>query len=233
MCNRKGDTMGIDAMMEVRLARVVERSQVRRWAWELARLFGAHSGPGNANVVRVDREETPWVCRALELTTPEREVVYPYPPEPTMGTLIKVNLIERYYGPGYERGDGHFLILCAQWLEAVTSEWGGKVYYGGDSGGAEEMKLFDGPARARMWRHLLKFPPYHTAGGSPFSRHAPKCAFCEQPMGHYLSSGDEKGYSCPVCEEHVIVRGGKVISGPTFGDWPVPYNRKSLDNKKG
>jgi hypothetical protein len=101
------------------------------------------------------------------------------------------------------------------------------VYYGGDSGGAEEMRLFDGPARARMWRHLLKFPPYHTGGGSPFhSRVAPRCGFCEQPMGDYLASGGDKGFACPVCEEHVIVRDGKVISGPTFGDWPPPYNEK-------
>lgn len=205
--------MGIDAEMEVRLAKPIQSGIVKRWAWELVRLagYGRFHFPFYTHRPGVHEKEG---RRALRLG--ER---YDEGPEPDSGLIIQVSLICRYHQCE------SLIMFIAAWLEAKSSPWGSRVFYGGDCNEPEDMTLLDVKARDAMFAELVK---QFDVGDdfAPQNPH-PKCGFCEQPMFRSLSGHGVFGSLCTVCDEHVITdRDGKFVSR-AFGDWPEPHTNET------
>jgi hypothetical protein len=214
--------MGVDAEMCVKFDRDVTDEERLRWSWELARVMGVdlvdNQGPffvysKSGHLLEFDTENDGYDDDSGEPLN-ERE---------TRRTL-RVSLGGRYYGEGYERGCGIKYVMIGEWLERRT---GGRVYYWGDSVEFdEELHLFDAAARSALLDLMTRKAPYYCAGTQEYG--GPACERCKQPMGSYLWAGDTTGYACGVCDEHVLVKGGKVTAR-AFGDWPAPHNHRDRE----
>lgn len=62
----------------------------------------------------------------------------------------EANLVESYFGPGYERGYLPLLLRCAEWLETAAPS--GEVWYGNDVSD-ESVRAFGPEARAELLAH--------------------------------------------------------------------------------
>lgn len=188
--------MGIDACMEVEFDRDVTEEECLRWSWELCRVLGTNPDQGPF-----------WASReghALTLDNPRRMVVH---------------LGGRYFGPGYERGNGMAYVSIGCWLELRT---GGRVFYFGDlTLEPTAGDLFDREARRSLVEALIELPHVSNVRASAMS--GPNCQRCKQPMERRAvgdeADGDIVGkalYACGVCDERRTIIDG--VHETTFGE---------------
>jgi hypothetical protein len=126
--------------------------------------------------------------------------------------LLKISLMGRYYGPGYERGDILSYCAIAEWLEQNIP--GCEVWYGGDSSGCCA-EPFGAEERAAMKAHLFSkngrdyFNSWDM--GEPLGAKPPACGLC--PGGVYCGSkfgfgASYSAWSCGGCGKSVESRDG-------------------------
>ena len=101
------------------------------------------------------------------------------------GSLIRIPLAGRYYGPNYERGPLLEYIAIALFLEILFPD--GKIYYGGDSSGVA-FELFDSKYRNELMQHAAK------VAHEPYNK-----GF----------SGNHSKYTCPHCKVSMVQNGFK------------------------
>lgn len=163
--------MGIDARMLIKTKSNPSQQQVLNWARQICDAY-------SNDKFWIDYEERRHCLTVIDEYTQDGDSIFPEKDE----TLIKVHLYDRYYGPGYERGDIGFYISLAAYLESLIPRC--EIYYGGDSSGVLAVK-FDSVARDEMFRHFVK------NAGSPYSdswkdsNQTPICFMCNNPMRCY------------------------------------------------
>lgn len=213
--------MGVDARMFLRIkgkANHLSETTVRRLSYEIGTAFDnsffftMHPSQGVFNEIR----------RALEIMTPladarEAEdygldaalvgrVVWSQDGDPIIADtdeqFIKVNLMGRYYGKGYERGNWPKLRACIFWLSTRVPNC--EVWYGGDSGGicaANTVNLADLDlhwainARRPYVRYESKFKSTLPAAGIT----PPVCQLCEVPMAECGGGREYSFFWCDGC----------------------------------
>ena len=123
--------------------------------------------------------------------------------------LLEVNLMTRYYGEGYERGDLLMICATAEWCEANLP--GAEVWYGGDSRAIEP---FPTSRQVALRQHL-----YSRKGRDYFDYglrvEAPKpCGLCRTKNGEFsqYSWGPGNGgrVICRGCGKHFQTEDGGV-----------------------
>ncbi len=117
----------------------------------------------------------------------------------------QVNLIGRYYGPGYERGPLVDYITIANWLEVNL---GATVYYGNDS--SDELGLFDDNYVSYLYHYYLEngHEPYRAY--SLGTKETPKCSFCGgKPMHAVGCGGNHTFWHCDGCATQLITEPNK------------------------
>lgn len=125
-----------------------------------------------------------------------------------VATDLVVHLFQRYYGPGYERGDLPFLLAVMQFLKDKWPQ--AKVLYGGDSG--ESVEEMTEEAMRALWDHFVEYQhrPYVGAFGSFNGTKAPECDFCRWPMHNFGGGRGLSFFACAGCGAKVQIKGGKV-----------------------
>jgi hypothetical protein len=120
--------------------------------------------------------------------------------------FIKVNLMGRYYGKGYERGSWPDLRACIFWLSTRLPN--GEVWYGGDSGGmcakhanSEFLAEIDQHWATYARRPYVRYEsPFKGAFNMPADKIvAPVCNLCEVPMADCGGSSSYTFYWCDGC----------------------------------
>jgi hypothetical protein len=108
--------------------------------------------------------------------------------------IIDVNLMGRYYGPGYERGNLWDYIAIAVWIEKNMNV---TPWYGGDSD--MQLELFDENYRQELINHWTK------SGGIPYrdrqERHQfqPTCPRCKVLATQFGYGVDYAAWTCLGC----------------------------------
>lgn len=186
--------MGVDAEMFVRVRPPLSDRQIQRLGFEMGGAFS----PGK---FWVDRKQNRRALYAIDRYEQDGPTLRPKEGE----QFVRVQLWDRFYGEGYERGDLPFIIMVAEWLEhrirAVDGNESAEVWYGGDSSGICATR-FDAKRRLELFRYFVEqaHRPYRTGwdlGGAKLSRH---CTFCDEPMVQYMWGGaDRAGFSCHGC----------------------------------
>lgn len=112
------------------------------------------------------------------------------------GSLIKVPLAGRYYGPDYERGPLLDYVAIALFLEIIFPD--GEIYYGGDSSGVE-FELFDSKYRNELMQHAAKVAhePYNRCFNGNHTKYV--CPHCKVPMIQNGFKGKLGYFHCVGC----------------------------------
>lgn len=183
--------MGVDAVMCVVSREKFSDDEICALSWQIGAAFGTEafyftypqaSAPRMALQV-VEEEFGGW-------DSDQRLVA------PAGGMLLRVNLTDRYWGPGYERGNLPQLLAIAKWLEVKT---GGDVWYGGDSSGAAGEKL-DAEKREALWKHFLeKGNPYFQREASFNDAPAPPCPLCRHAASNCGGGRGKDFWICCGC----------------------------------
>lgn len=125
--------------------------------------------------------------------------------------FIRVHLWQRYYGPGYERGNWPVIRSTAEWLEVNLPVH--EIWYGGDSSGVVAEPF--GEAARRAFNHH-----YLTNGHRPYVHHdnpfkarerKPVCPTCEAVMADTGGGGGQSFWSCDGCGQHAVTGHGKIL----------------------
>lgn len=209
--------MGVDAEMIVRIKgtenHLAPEDEIKT-AYEMASTFGAHrffvwGTPGEDDFHHALRIMQPNDEGLLVYEQDGPEIIA----EPDE-QLIKVFLFDRYYGPGYERGDWPFFCMIAEWLEWKFPK--GRVWYGGDSGGICAEPLTK-EKRDELTRHFFENGHRPYVRGMPliFARgsDAPDCPTCQTPL---YSCGGGRGdafFACDGCGIGAVSSNGRVTWG--------------------
>jgi hypothetical protein len=122
---------------------------------------------------------------------------------PPGGQLLKVQIMGRYYGVGYERGSWPTLDAIAGWLFARLP--GARVWYGGDS--SDDLRELTPESRAALWAHWYAVgrEPYTTG----FGQSKRVCDFCGGRRLIHAGGGGSGGEMvefllCDGCELHAV-----------------------------
>jgi len=161
--------------MFVKVKNKIEPRKVRHWAFELSFAFGS-------TYFGTENDKRPSLSIITEYQQ-DGESLFPKENE----TFIKVDLWQRYYTKGYERGPLPFFIMVAEWLEQKIPD--SQVWYGGDSSG-KTAKLFNKKKRDKLFKHFVEvghFPYYDT----------PVCDICNENM---IQENNINGWRCPKCD---------------------------------
>ena len=124
--------------------------------------------------------------------------------------LLEINLMARYYGEGYERGDILTICAVAEWCEANLPN--AEVWYGGDS---RDIEPFPTSRQVALRRHLYsqKGREYFECGLD--SVKAPKpCGLCRTESGEFTQyswgPGNGRRVVCRGCGKHFQTEDGGV-----------------------
>ena len=128
--------------------------------------------------------------------------------------FITVNLMSRYYGKSYARGDWPTIHHTILWLQKNISDC--EVWYGGDSSGIV--------ARKMTAKRLKEFTEYFCSSGhSTYNRYWAKsgvCQFCQVPVTNCGGGGSETFFNCNSCgSEWVVTRMNSET--PEYTKWDV------------
>lgn len=195
--------MGVDAEMFVRLHQPISDESLKDAAYRLAEAMKSEVFMLSNQQKDFDRGER---SRALNRLDKDD---YWHPPDE--GDWLRVPLWGRYYGPGYERGNLWDYIAVAEWIERNLD---GTVYYRGDSGGMEDLVIFDRAYRQSLIAHWAEHGgrPYYQSSGWPRSGpEAPLCPLCEKRATQYGSGGTFASWTCDGCHRHWVWAGGTEI----------------------
>lgn len=189
--------MGVDACMHVTCNKALSSE-------DLLRFHRAISGAFIDLVWRgLDENE---LCVVPHRVYNEKTEEYDSPDPRT----FDVRLMCRYYGEGYERGPAGEIIALGWFLEMLTEDLEGEVFYYGDSGGAEDEDIFDAPARKRLMRHFVKHQ--HKPYGQFFDseKDGPECPLCKTQSTRYGWGASYRAWYCATCKRRWIERDGKL-----------------------
>lgn len=184
--------------MFVRHNKKLSKKTVRKMAADLAAAI-----PGALSVMRPGRFD--WIPEgrhALEII----DVYSQDGPDilPEIGEqFIEAHLSDRYYGPGYERGDWPNIFAVFMWLKANIPEC--FVWYGGDSSGVEAEEMTP-EFLNRMWQHYVSHghaPYVETPNPYMEKTKRPICDFCGGREMWQFRFGEIDGYRCEGCEYKV------------------------------
>jgi hypothetical protein len=195
--------MGIDAELLVRIKGKASDDQVRIWAYDLASAFGA-------NRFMIDREQK-WDGHHCLIVVDEWLQDGPTIVPEEWETFLKVNIWQRYYGEGYERGDLPFIIAVADYLERKIPN--SSIWYGGDSSGVCAEPFGKG-RRKELFDYFVKFghKPYQRGFKMGDQATDPECSFCKEPMIYYGWGRDGTLFYCSGCNWRVrISKEGKIV----------------------
>jgi hypothetical protein len=183
--------MGIDAQMLI-ITDPKTDEEILKLSYEMCWAFGVDH-------FFIDKEKTKWSKphHAISRCKIHRQDGPSIKP-PKGKEFLKVNIMESYYGKGYERGNFPFLYTLAKYLEKKT---GGEILYGGDSSGILA-EPFGEAERAVLMEHFVEVghAPYQAARKQEVEK---ICEFCQQPMIQY-DYGQRGLYialRCPGCGE--------------------------------
>lgn len=198
--------MGVDAEMFARVKRAVPEAEVADLAYRIAATFGQDQfiifRPGEWGYVNGQR-----AIERVEVYEQDGPDITPEPGE----TFLRVHLLGRYYGKGYERGHLPTYVCVAMWLEQNIP--GCSVWYGGDSSGICA-SAFGHAEREALMRH------YCDVGHEPYESHFdrggeivnPMCSLCRRPAHRYGYGNSYAAYRCLGCGWDVVTRdGGKTL----------------------
>lgn len=238
--------MGVDAEMFVRISgkqNWLSEDEVKRLSYEIGTgftsgfFFTMHPSQGVFNKVR-------YALNIIEpITDPEDyglsadavgKVVWSQDGDPIIASedeqFINVNLMGRYYGKGYERGDWPSLRACIYWLAVRIPQ--GEVWYGGDSGGCcaehasvqflNDMDMHWALHTRRPYvRYESKFKGMF--GSMPMdSVDPPICQLCDVPMADCGGSRDFGFYWCDGCGAKASKHhSGTTVFAKLHGDFPT------------
>jgi len=165
--------MGVDVVVMCNPGREVSASEMESLNWAFCEANGYEPSYGMP-LCAVDEDDSHWF-------------------ESCPGAGIRLHTLDRYYGPGYERGPWPRIAGHIEWLRHRFPD--GKVWYGGDSG--DTLNKVTDAFMAGMWKH------WATVGGEPYRRGglagdgAPKC--CGGTIYVNGFCGAERMGYCPVC----------------------------------
>jgi hypothetical protein len=136
--------MGVNAPLVAVTSAPVSAEQLATWNAEALALFGSWSNTGTPRVE---------LCM-LDVSEPGEYWdlgINPRDVSEAGGAAIDVDLCgERYYGPGYERGDCKHIIAVAEWVERAIAP--ALLLYGEDTG--ERLERFGATERAALLEHF-------------------------------------------------------------------------------
>lgn len=196
--------MGVDAIVIARTPVRLTDDQIRRYSWLLGSSLGSNllfrPTCGGNNITRVDVVD-----------------IEPIPDE-DRSLCVKINLMSRFYGPGYERGHWPTVAAAIMWVRAQ----GWDAFYGGDSG-VGIVPVTD-EVLAGLWA-------YWCANGSrpymPASPDAPLCPLCQERMTKRMwGPGDMAGAECWGCGAHMMRRSADAPWLPCDRDFKDPQAPK-------
>lgn len=181
--------MGVDVRMYVTHDNTLTDAQVRRLS---ADIFDAMYG----DFFYIDKERDQ---HALSVMSQEEAPL----PLRRYRQIIEVSTLDRYYGPGYERGNPPAIIAVAEWLDRRIP--GCTIWYDGDCCDDDAIQPFDRKARLAMLDHWAEHghAPYH-GGFGRFDAHdtKPICSFCQVEMADHGGGGDRTFFVCHGCDGH-------------------------------
>lgn len=183
--------MGVDAIMGVTTKEQVTKEQVLAWSINLVDAFGASQ-------FWMDRDSKD---HALSLSEEWEDLL---PNKKESETFMYVNLSDRYYGKGYERGSCPDILMIALWLQQTIP--GASVWYGGDS--SCNLEPFGDLEQQELWDHFVAVGhrPYRkgwtdSLDDRHFSTGIPHCKFCGDFRMSRSGIGASYGsYYCHGCE---------------------------------
>ena len=200
--------MGVDAVVQFRTDRPLERAEIKQLQYELMHrferdTFWTKTTNGGGDWVAQDfiRPATTWD----ESTDTDVSIPLRY----------DVSMYGRYYGPDYARGNG--LVLSAVLLYLHQQPFIREVFYGGDSGDPEPFTKRETEALLAYYithgRHsYIRFfddesgrKTYTLPGDAPGVKR-PECSYCEVPMVRNGSGARYAGFYCEGCGETASVR---------------------------
>lgn len=120
--------------------------------------------------------------------------------------FYEIEMMSRYYGVGYERGDGLQISGLLLYLTREHKEL--SVFYGGDSG---TLSRYSEEDALDLLNYFLK------EGNLPYANRpesiSPSCSFCDIPMSRYGFGGSYAAFKCSGC-------GGEIgYSGNEYHLW--------------
>ena len=198
--------MGIDARMCVLCTEKFSEEEVRTLSWEIGAAFGTEAFYYTYPQAEPPRPALSLIDRYEEFDS-DQEMV-----PPRGGSLIRVELTERFWGIGYERGNLLQLLAIAKWLEVKT---GGQVWYGGDSSGARGV-LFDATEREKNWKHFLEKGNPYFERESFLKTSPPECPRFAPRASSAGGGGDRDFWICSGC-------GWRAGSTPSTGLKPLGW----------
>lgn len=151
------------------------------------------------------------------------KVIHLQDPDPLVAAdgeqFLHVNLITRYYGIGYERGDWPFLRMLFAWLGVHIPQ--GQVWYGGDIGSGVAAEHMTPTKIAHVDDHFFRHgrrPYVHSRVVGWARTTAPVCDLCRVQLA---SCGGGPGYDFWGCDGC-----GKKISKHSDGREVMPASPK-------
>lgn len=192
--------MGVDAEMFVTLNREVSNDELKRASYIFGSAFHHLLWIGNGE--KIDNHP-------LERHSSDAW------PKIQAQTVLRIPLLTRYYGIGYERGPLFNYIMMAELLEKLFPDC--QVHYGGDSSGVE-IELFDKAKRNEMIEHFAKVG--HDAYNRYFDKDkiGPQCPVCDVQMIQNGWGPKYKRFNCLGCGWIHVERNDEVIKG-----FDIPY----------
>jgi len=177
--------MGVDAMMRVELSEALSDKEIMQAAGDLVERFGTSPF---------------FLDRAGKYGKPQHALER----DDENPKALRVNLGYRYYGPGYERGDGWLFVGIARFLEQRLK---GRVFYGGDS--SDELSPFGEQEREALAAHFIEngHVPYNSYFGRRVTA-MPTCAFCgDRPLIDHGGGQGVSFLSCHGCGQNFHLHG--------------------------
>lgn len=119
-------------------------------------------------------------------------------------TLVEVMLWGRYYGEGYERGDG---LKISAMLLYLSQQPNIEVWYGGDSSGITAQQYDQNRALNLLNYFLINGNfPYDQYFTRDEENSAPLCSYCQIPMNRFGFGQSYAAFNCLGCNEQKIAR---------------------------
>lgn len=199
--------MGVDATLFVRVNRDVPDQEIRALRMGLGVAFGADAfwiRRPKEHQVEAPFDDSYTVHHSVMRTS--REVA-----DGAVVTMLKVHLMERWFGPGYRRGDWPTIYAMIRYLQQQVPN--GVVLYGNDCREGSEVEMTEDVIRA-YWDEFFIYGRDHRKATTSLSSDGiedPSCDFCGGFRMSRCGWGNGYGaWRCYGCGSKVATRDGGV-----------------------